>query len=387
MKINQIKKKDGSTVYRASVYLGIDSQTGRKARTTVTAKTQKAVKVKAREALNEFERNGNTTKKRQTVKTYADLVALWWDSYKDTVKPNSQQSMEGHLKHHILPAFGSYKLDKLTTPVIQRQINEWARKANNGVDGAFANYSLLNNINKRILQFAVTLQLIPYNPSREVIVPRKKQNEDKKIKFFSNSELKSFLEYLEELDLSSFQNIFDYTLYRFLLATGCRIGEALSLEWVDVDFDSASVNINKTLNRKMETNLPKSKAGIRIIDIDGDTVAMLKEYKKRQQMEAWKLGRTETVVFTPFVTKYAHSFSVGNRLRKHFKLAGVPNICFHGFRHTHATIMLYAGIEPKDLQYRLGHSNISITLNTYVHATKEGAKKAPSIFEKAINGL
>lgn len=387
MKINQIKKKDGSTVYRASVYLGIDSQTGKKARTTVTAKTQKAVKVRAREALNEFERNGNTTKKRQTVKTYADLVALWWDSYKDTVKPNSRQSMEGLVRLHLLPVFGSYKLDKLTTPVIQKQVNEWARKANNGVTGAYANYSFLNNINKRILQFAVTLQLIPFNPTREVIIPRKNQNKEKKIKFFSNSELKSFLEYLEGLDLSSFENLFDYTLYRFLLATGCRIGEALSLEWSDVDLDSASININKTLNRYMETNPPKSKAGLRIIDIDSDTVAMLKEYKKRQQMEAWKLGRTETVVFTPFVRKYFHASFIRKRLKTHFDSAGVPDISFHGFRHTHATIMLYAGIEPKDLQYRLGHSNISITLNTYVHATKEGAKKAPSIFERAINDL
>ncbi|WP_303977222.1 site-specific integrase [Streptococcus danieliae] len=387
MKINQIKKKDGTTVYRASVYLGIDSQTGRKARTTVTAKTQKAVKVKAREALNEFERNGNTTKKQQTVKTYADLVALWWDSYKDTVKPNSRQTMEGMVRLHLLPVFGSYKLDKLTTPIIQKQVNEWARKANNGVDGAFANYSLLNNINKRILQFAVSMQLIPFNPTRDIIVPRKNQNTEKKIKFFSNSELKSFLEYLEELDLSNFQNLFDYTLYRFLLATGCRIGEALALEWSDVDLDSASININKTLNRKMETNLPKSKAGIRIIDIDSDTVTILKEYKKRQQMEAWKLGRTEVVVFTPFVRRYDYPFLTRRRLKKHFRLAGVPDIGFHGFRHTHATIMVYSGIEPKDLQYRLGHSDISTTLNTYVHATKEGAKKAPSFFEKAINNL
>ena len=75
------------------------------------------------------------------------------------------------------------------------------------------------------------------------------------------------------------------------------------------------------------------------------------------------------------------------RLQGHFKRAGVPDISFHGFRHTHATIMLYAGIEAKDLQYRLGHSNITMTLNTYVHATKEGAKKAVSIFETAISNL
>ena len=92
-------------------------------------------------------------------------------------------------------------------------------------------------------------------------------------------------------------------------------------------------------------------------------------------------------MFTPFTTKYAYACLLRKRLQGHFKSAGVPDISFHGFRHTHATIMLYAGIEAKDLQYRLGHSNISMTLNTYVHATKEGAKKAVSIFETAISNL
>lgn len=60
---------------------------------------------------------------------------------------------------------------------------------------------------------------------------------------------------------------------------------------------------------------------------------------------------------------------------------------FHGLCHTHATIMLNAGIQPKDLQYRLEHSNISMTLNTYVHVTKEGAKNSASFFEYAINAF
>ena len=70
---------------------------------------------------------------------------------------------------------------------------------------------------------------------------------------------------------------------------------------------------------------------------------------------------------------------IEKRLQGHFKSAGVPDISFSWFRHTHATIMLYAGIEAKDLQYRLGHSNITMTLNTYVHATKEGAKSRLNI--------
>lgn len=387
MNITEYKKKNGATVYRASVYLGVDKLTGKKARTTVTANTKKGVKIKAREAVNAFAANGYSVKEKPTITTYRELVALWWESYKNTIKPNSQQSMEGIVRIHILPVFGDYKLDKLTTPIIQQQVNKWADKANKGEKGAYANYSFLNNINRRILQYGVTMQAIKHNPARDVIIPRKQQNKEHKVKFFSNQELKQFLDYLDNLDLSSYENFFDYVLYKTLLASGCRIGEALALEWSDIDLKKGIISISKTLNRYQETNTPKSKAGLREVDIDTATVTLLKEYKKRQQIQAWQLGRSESIVFTPFTTKYAYACLLRKRLQSHFKAAGVPDISFHGFRHTHATIMLYAGIEAKDLQYRLGHSNISMTLNTYVHATKEGAKKAVSIFETAISNL
>lgn len=387
MNITEYKKKNGATVYRASVYLGVDKLTGKKARTTVTANTKKGVKIKAREAVNAFAANGYSVKEKPTITTYRELVALWWESYKNTIKPNSQQSMEGIVRLHILPVFGDYKLDKLTTPIIQQQVNKWADKANKGEKGAYANYSFLNNINRRILQYGVTMQAIKHNPARDVIIPRKQQNKEHKVKFFSNQELKQFLDYLENLDQSSYENFFDYVLYKTLLATGCRIGEALALEWSDIDLKKGIISISKTLNRYQETNTPKSKAGLREIDIDKATVSLLKQYKKRQQVQSWQLGRSEGIVFTPFTTKYAYACLLRKRLQSHFKAAGVPDISFHGFRHTHATIMLYAGIEAKNLQYRLGHSNISMTLNTYVHATKEGAKKAVSIFESAISNL
>ena len=387
MNITEYKKKNGATVYRASVYLGVDKLTGKKARTTVTANTKKGVKIKAREAVNAFAANGYSVKEKPTITTYRELVALWWESYKNTIKPNSQQSMEGIVRLHILPVFGDYKLDKLTTPIIQQQVNKWADKANKGEKGAYANYSFLNNINRRILQYGVTMQVIQHNPARDVIIPRKQQNKEHKVKFFSNQELKQFLDYLEDLDQSSYENFFDYVLYKTLLASGCRIGEALALEWSDIDLKKGTISISKTLNRYQETNTPKSKAGLREIDIDKATVSLLKQYKKRQQVQSWQLGRSESIVFTPFTTKYAYACLLRKRLQSHFKAAGVPDISFHGFRHTHATIMLYAGIEAKDLQYRLGHSNISMTLNTYVHATKEGAKKAVSIFEAAISNL
>lgn len=387
MNIKEYKKKNGTIVYRTSVYLGVDQVTGKKARTTITASTKKGVRIKARDALNNFAMNGYTVKEKPTVTTYKELTALWWESYKNTIKPNSRQSMEGIVRLHILPAFGDCKLSKLTTPVIQQQVNKWANNANRGVKGAYANYSFLNNINRRILQYGVTMQVIEHNPARDVINPRKQNNKEHKVKFFSNQELKRFLNYLDNLDLSSYENFFDYVLYKTLLATGCRIGEVLALEWSDIDLKKGTIKVSKTLNRYQETNTPKSKAGLRDIEIDRATVLLLRQYKKRQQVLSWELGRSETIVFTPFTTKYAYTCLLRKRLQKHFKAAGAPDISFHGFRHTHATIMLYAGIEAKDLQYRLGHSNISMTLNTYVHATKEGAKKAVSIFETAISNL
>ncbi|WP_161980436.1 tyrosine-type recombinase/integrase [Streptococcus sp. S784/96/1] len=363
MKIKDKIKKNGQKVYYASVYLGVDQLTGKKSRTTVTATTKKGVRVKARDAINAFAANGYT------------------------VKPNTRQSMEGLVRVHLLPVFGDYKLSKLTTPIIQQQVNKWADKANTGQKGAFANYSLLHNMNKRILKYGVSLQVITYNPANDVIVPRKQQKEKAGVKYLDNKELKQFLDYLDTLDRSNYENLFDIVLYKTLLATGCRIGEALALEWSDIDLDNGIISINKTLNRYQEINSPKSSAGYRDIPIDNATLLMLKQYKNRQQVQSWQLGRSETVVFSVFTEKYAYACNLRQRLNKHFKAAGVTNVSFHGFRHTHTTMMLYAQASPKDVQYRLGHSNLMMTENVYWHTNQENAKKAVSNYETAINNL
>ena len=387
MNITEVIKKDGSKVYRASVYLGVDQVTGKKVKTKVTGRTQKEVKLKAIQEKIGFQKDGCTRFKASSIENYQELADLWWESYKHTVKPNTKINVKRILKNHVLPLFGAYKLNKLTTPLIQSIVNNLADKTNKGEEGAFLYYDSIHALNKRILQYGVTMQAIQHNPARDVIIPRKQQAKEQKIRFFSNQELKKFLAYLDNLDLNLYENLFDYVLYKTLLASGCRIGEALALEWSDINLKTGTISISKTLNRYQETNTPKSKAGLRDVEIDPATISLLKQYKKRQQLEWWKLGKSENIVFTPFTTKYAYACLLRKRLQGHFKSAGVPDISFHGFRHTHATIMLYAGIEAKDLQYRLGHSNITMTLNTYVHATKEGAKKAVSIFEAAISNL
>ncbi|MFD3122681.1 tyrosine-type recombinase/integrase, partial [Streptococcus agalactiae] len=323
MNIKDKIKKNGQKVYYASVYLGVDQLTGKKARTTVTATTQKSVRIKARDAINAFAANGYTVKDKPTITTYKELANSWWDSYKSSLKPNTQQSYDGLIKVHLLPVFGDYKLSKLTTPIIQQQVNKWAEKANTGQKGAFANYSLLHNMNKRILKYGVSMQVITYNPANDVIVPRKQQKEKAGVKYLDNKELKQFLDYLDTLDQSNYENLFDVVLYKTLLATGCRISEALALEWSDIDLDNGIISINKTLNRYQEVNSPKSSAGYRDIPIDNATLLMLKQYKNRQQVQSWQLGRSETIVFSVFTEKYAYSCNLRQRLKKHLKAAGV----------------------------------------------------------------
>ena len=388
MQIKQITKKDGSIVYRANVYLGVDKVTGKDVKTSITGRTKKEVKQKTKEAEIAFLQNGSTRFQASNITTYKELASLWWESYKHTVKPNTQLNVRRLLDNHILPLFGSYKLDKLTTPLIQNVVNKLADKTNKGEEGAFLYYDSLHALNKRILQYGVVMQAIPFNPAREVILPRNTQKAKRqKVKHFDNEELKKFLGYLDNLDLNKFRYCYENTLYKFLLATGCRINEALALSWSDIDLDNAVVHITKTLNYKQETNSPKSKTSLRNIDIDQATVSMLKQYRLRQTKEAWKIGKSESVVFSDFIHEYPNNRTLQTRLRTHFKRAKVTNIGFHGFRHTHASLLLNSGIPYKELQHRLGHSTLSMTMDIYSHLSKENAKKAVSFYETALKSL
>ena len=153
MKINEIKKKDGSTVYRANIYLGVDVITGKKVTTKVTARTKKELKTKAQQAQFDFKANGSTRYKEVAIETYEELAISWWDSYKNTVKANTRNTQKGLLNNHVLPLFGEFKLDKLTTPLIQSTMNKLANSTNTGEASAYLHYGKIHTLNKRILQY------------------------------------------------------------------------------------------------------------------------------------------------------------------------------------------------------------------------------------------
>ena len=129
MKITEVIKKDGSKVYRANIYLGVDQVTGKKVKTKVTGRTQKEVKQKATQEKNCFSKSRIHQTKGQHHKKLSRISQSLVESYKNTVKPNTQGNVRKLIDNHILPIFGAYKLDKLTTPLIQSIINKLADKS------------------------------------------------------------------------------------------------------------------------------------------------------------------------------------------------------------------------------------------------------------------
>lgn len=381
MNIKEVIKKDGTKVYRSNVYLGVDSITGKKVKTTITGRTKKEVKAKVQQAQSNFKANGSTVFKRVKVTTYKELAALWLENYQMTVKPQTLVSTRQFLKNHILPVFGDMQLDKIHIAHIQSWVNKLAFK--------IVNYGVAASINKRILQYGVSMQLIPFNPAREVILPRPQKAGANRIKFIDKEDLKTFLDYMERLAPTAYNYYYDSVLYKLLLATGCRYGEAVALEWSDIDFNSATISITKTYNRIVkQVGTPKSKAGIRTISIDNKTILMLKQYRNRQRQAFMEIGSpAPALVFSTTISQYPNSDARTKSLRYRCKEAGIPQFTFHAFRHTHASLLLNAGISYKELQHRLGHATLAMTMDTYSHLSKEKEKEAVLYYEKALQNL
>ncbi|HEL2506966.1 TPA: tyrosine-type recombinase/integrase [Streptococcus suis] len=381
MKITEVKKKNGTIVYRANVYLGTDQVTGKKTKTSVTGRTRKEVKQKAKHAQDEFVSNGYTVTKVVPIKNYQELSELWLESYQLTVKPQTFIATKRMLYNHLIPVFGALKLNKLSVSYIQGFIND--------LSSELVHYSVVHSINRRVLQYGVSLQLLPFNPARDVILPKVPKRENKAIKFIAPEDLKALMAYMEKLANKKFSYFFDYVLYSVLLATGCRFGEVVALEWSDIDLDNGTISITKNYNRLLKLiGTPKSKAGVRVISIDKKTINLLRLYKNRQRQIFIETGaRVSSVVFATPLKEYQNMATRQESLDRRIAEIGIPRFTFHAFRHTHASLLLNAGISYKELQYRLGHATLAMTMDIYGHLSKDKEKEAVSYYEKAINSL
>ncbi|WP_196198813.1 tyrosine-type recombinase/integrase [Streptococcus pyogenes] len=381
MKITEHKKKNGTIVYRASIYPGIDQMTGKRVKTSITGRTRKEVNQKAKHAQFDFLSNGSTIKRKVVIKTFKELSHLWLETYKLTVKPQTYDATVTRLNRHIMPTLGNMKVDKITASDIQMLINRLSKY--------YVNYTAVRSVIRKVLQQGVLLGLIDYNSARDIILPRKQPNAKKKVKFIDPSDLKSFLEHLETSQHKRYNLYFDAVLYQLLLSTGLRIGEACALEWGDIDLENGTIAINKTYNKNLKfLSTAKTQSGNRVISVDKKTLRSLKLYQMRQRQLFNEVGaRVSEVVFATPTRKYFNASVRQSALDTRCKEAGIERFTFHAFRHTHASLLLNAGISYKELQYRLGHANISMTLDTYGHLSKDKEKEAVLYYEKAMNNL
>ena len=381
MQITEVKKKNGTMVYRANVYLGVDQVTGKKAKTSVTGRTRKEVKQKAKHAQDDFISNGCTVTKVVPVKNYQELADLWLDSYQLTVKPQTFVATKQMLYNHLIPVFGSLRLAKLSVSYIQSFINDLSTQ--------IVHYAVVHSINRRVLQYGVSLQLLPFNPARDIILPKQPKRENTAIKFIASDDLKALLLHMEKLAFKKYSYYLDFVLYSVLLATGCRFGEVVALERSDIDLENGTVSISKNYNRFLKLiGTPKSKAGVRTISIDKKTVNMLRLYKNRQRQLYLQSGaRASSVVFATPTREYQNLATRQEALDRRCAEISIPRFTFHAFRHTHASLLLNAGISYKELQYRLGHATLAMTMDIYSHLSSDKEKEAVSYFEKAMNNL
>jgi integrase len=163
-------------------------------------------------------------------------------------------------------------------------------------------------------------------------------------------------------------------LWRLAAMTGMRRGELVALRWRDVDFDAARVTVVRQLAKgggAVEAGPTKTRRSRRLISVDPRTIEALREHRKEQLATRLMVGRAYEDHGLAFCRPDGHPLHpdrLTQLFRQHCRAAGLPYIRLQGLRHTNATLMLGAGVHPKVVQERLGHSSIAITLDVYSHA-------------------
>ena len=377
---SQYEKKNGTKEWMLRAYLGTDPLTGK--RITINRRgfsTKKAAQLELNILQNNYA-NGDFTISSNQRTTVKELYELWFINYQTTVKQTTWTKTEYNINKYILPKFGKMYIDKIDVKTAQIQVNKWCKE--------FGMYTKLLGYLKRIMDYGVSLELIDSNPFRKIIVPKntqKKQKKDK-FKFYTKDELKIFLDSCQQHynDIPDHQAIlkyyaaYDCILFRFLAFTGCRIGEVLALKWEDINLTDKVIKINKPLTDVKggyEIGTPKTKQSNRTITLDDNTITELKKWKLKQMELFVKIGtRGSDFVFSNPHGKTIARNNIYNRSNKIADRAGLHRLGNHGFRHTHASLLFEAGANFKDVQDRLGHSSINITMDIYTHVTKESKK-------------
>lgn len=357
-------EKNGKKFYKfRNIYIGIDPLTGKEIRKSKAGfKTKRETEIYIANLRTEYD-NKNYINSNDI--SFYELYELWFQSYKDTVKPSSLYVTQNVLQH-ILEYFGNVKVKKITTLFCQKYLNK-----NKGF--SYSHVKKLKSYTSLILKYAVKMQIIQFNPMDNATIPkRNEKTRSEDTLYYTKDELKQFLEIVD-----SYNNTEWKVLFRLLAFTGARKGEILALTWNDINFSENTIDINKTLastKTAVVVQSPKSKSSIRNVSIDTETARLLRLWKLKQREEFLKLGiipKTKQLVFCNSQNGFKWIFFPNYTLKKICDQHNFKLIKIHGFRHTHASLLFESGnMSIKAVQHRLGHSDIQTTMNIYTHVTQ-----------------
>lgn len=359
-----------------------------------TSKTFKT-KNEAQSWLAEFNRQAKKIVTNPLQTTFEEYAQEWLSSL--TLANSTIQGYDKNLRNHVLPTLGDKPLESITAKDIEslyQTLRSRGRKDGKDFGGALSE----NTINKvhqnlrKILDLAVEDGLILSNPAKQKRIvkppsPAKIRAQKQEVQTLSAEQLVLFLEFNEqqEDDLN--------LLWRLIIETGLRRGEAIALQWSDLDVTNSRLSIRRAADPSVSRGVKRTKTNRdRNLELDPQLVSVLLEYKKTRGVLGPAYVSANAYIFGTLNNELRVPNDVGARFSRAVKKAVVgitkaelPHFTLKTLRHTHATLMLANGSNPKIVQERLGHSTITVTMDTYSHVTPTVQREAVELLTSVLN--
>ncbi len=343
--------------------VGRDPETGRRRQQWHTVRgTKRDAEQELTRLLHSLETGGYVKPNRVTLGEWLDD---WLGGYVEAnCSPRTKTSYEMIIRRHVIPELGMIALNQLTPHHLQTFYNRQKRQGRLDGKGQLSSRTVryCHSLLAEALGHAVKMGLIARNVAEATDPPRL---ERKARPTLAPENVFTFLETAAKTPY--------HTFFSTLLYTGMRRGEALALRWKNVDLDLALLSVVETAYRQAGEYVikePKTPYSRRQIALSPSLAALLREHRAEQAAQRLLQGKPladDDFVFAHPDGRPFDPSTVTHAFRKTMRKAGLPHIRLHDLRHTHATLLLSAGVHPKIVSERLGHSSIKITLDTYSH--------------------
>ena len=305
------------------------------------------------------------------------LSEKWLPTIKTTVRTSTYLSYQSHLRNHICPYIGNRRLARIDGSALNELyalLLERGRR--DGTALSSATVQRVHAVLHKAFRDAIRWGLIDRNPCAGADPPKLRAGQRTQFSTWSADELRRFLDFVQNDKL--------YPLWLLLATTGMRRGEALGLRWCDLDLERGEAAIRQTVvshHYVIAISEPKTVKGRRVVALDDHSVAALVRYKREKCPQ-----REDEFVFCYRTKTPLNPIDISKGFVKLCKGAGLRRIRLHDLRHTHATLALQAGIHPKIVSERLGHSTIALTLDIYSHAIPHLQKEAAAELAALVLG-